>query len=83
MQVKDQVDIDVIVHYCCRDRNLLGMQMDLLGALGFERQMSPQEGASDPEGIEAGEAEFAALARRALEAAPPYAEWIAAVTQPS
>ncbi len=32
MQVKDQVDIDVIVHYCCRDRNLLGMQMDLLGA---------------------------------------------------
>ncbi len=58
-------------------------EMDLLGALGFERQMSPQEGASDPEGIEAGEAEFAALARRALEAAPPYAEWIAAVTQPS
>ena len=32
LQVKQQVDIDVIVHYCCRDRNLLGMQMDLLGA---------------------------------------------------
>jgi len=32
LQVKEQVDIDVIVHYCCRDRNLLGMQMDLLGA---------------------------------------------------
>jgi len=32
MQVREQVDIDVIVHYCCRDRNLLGMQMDLLGA---------------------------------------------------
>jgi len=32
LQVKDQVDIDVIVHYCCRDRNLLGMQMDLIGA---------------------------------------------------
>jgi len=32
MQVEAAVDIDVIVHYCCRDRNLLGMQMDLLGA---------------------------------------------------
>jgi homocysteine S-methyltransferase len=32
MRVMDQIDIDVIVHYCCRDRNLLGMQMDLLGA---------------------------------------------------
>ncbi len=32
LRVMDEVDIDVIVHYCCRDRNLLGMQMDLLGA---------------------------------------------------
>ena len=32
LQVQRDVDIDVIVHYCCRDRNLLGMQMDLLGA---------------------------------------------------
>lgn len=32
LRVKEEVDIDVIVHYCCRDRNLLGMQMDLLGA---------------------------------------------------
>jgi homocysteine S-methyltransferase len=32
MQVRKEVDIDVIVHYCCRDRNLMGMQMDLLGA---------------------------------------------------
>jgi methionine synthase I (cobalamin-dependent)/5,10-methylenetetrahydrofolate reductase len=24
--------IEAVVHYCCRDRNLLGMQMDLLGA---------------------------------------------------
>jgi methionine synthase / methylenetetrahydrofolate reductase(NADPH) len=31
-RVRDEVDIDVIVHFCCRDRNLLGMQMDLLGA---------------------------------------------------
>jgi homocysteine S-methyltransferase len=26
------VGMEVIVHYCCRDRNLLGMQSDLLGA---------------------------------------------------
>lgn len=32
LRVREQADIDVIVHYCCRDRNLLGMQMDLLGA---------------------------------------------------
>jgi homocysteine S-methyltransferase len=25
-------EMETIVHYCCRDRNLLGMQMDLLGA---------------------------------------------------
>jgi 5,10-methylenetetrahydrofolate reductase len=30
--IKDQVGIETIVHYCCRDRNLLGMQMDLIGA---------------------------------------------------
>jgi homocysteine S-methyltransferase len=30
--VQDEVGLDTIVHYCCRDRNLLGMQMDLLGA---------------------------------------------------
>jgi homocysteine S-methyltransferase len=27
-----EVGIEVILHYCCRDRNLLGMQSDLLGA---------------------------------------------------
>mgnify|MGYP002633792518 CR=1 FL=1 len=32
LRVMEKADIDVIVHYCCRDRNLLGMQMDLLGA---------------------------------------------------
>ena len=32
LRVREESDIDVIVHYCCRDRNLLGMQMDLLGA---------------------------------------------------
>lgn len=30
--IKEKVGIETIVHYCCRDRNLLGMQMDLLGA---------------------------------------------------
>ncbi|MCX7848468.1 MAG: bifunctional homocysteine S-methyltransferase/methylenetetrahydrofolate reductase [bacterium] len=39
--VRDEVGIEVIVHYCCRDRNLLGMQMDLLGAhaLGLHNVM--------------------------------------------
>jgi len=30
--IEDEVGIETIVHYCCRDRNLLGMQMDLIGA---------------------------------------------------
>jgi methionine synthase / methylenetetrahydrofolate reductase(NADPH) len=31
--VRDRVPpMESVVHYCCRDRNLLGMQMDLLGA---------------------------------------------------
>ncbi len=30
--VKNAVGIDVLLHYCCRDRNILGMQSDLLGA---------------------------------------------------
>ena len=58
-------------------------EMDLLGALGFERGMSPQESAAGPAEFEAAQAEFAALARRALDSAPPYAEWIAAATKPS
>lgn len=32
VMIKEQVGIEPIVHYCCRDRNLLGMQMDLIGA---------------------------------------------------
>jgi homocysteine S-methyltransferase len=27
-----EVGIETVIHYCCRDRNLLGMQSDLLGA---------------------------------------------------
>ena len=29
---RDRVGIEPIIHYCCRDRNLLGMQSDLIGA---------------------------------------------------
>jgi homocysteine S-methyltransferase len=30
--LQDQVGIETVLHYTCRDRNLLGMQSDLLGA---------------------------------------------------
>jgi methionine synthase I (cobalamin-dependent)/5,10-methylenetetrahydrofolate reductase len=30
--IEQQVGIETIMHYCCRDRNLLGMTSDLLGA---------------------------------------------------
>lgn len=29
--VKDEIGIEPILHYCCRDRNLIGMQSDILG----------------------------------------------------
>ncbi|CAM2010281.1 bifunctional homocysteine S-methyltransferase/methylenetetrahydrofolate reductase [Acanthopleuribacter pedis] len=29
--VENQIGIETILHYCCRDRNILGMQSDLLG----------------------------------------------------
>jgi homocysteine S-methyltransferase len=32
MVLQQQVGIEAITHYCCRDRNLLGMLSDLLGA---------------------------------------------------
>lgn len=32
MVFKNQLDTETIIHYCCRDRNLLGMQADLIGA---------------------------------------------------
>ncbi|OGQ22918.1 MAG: bifunctional homocysteine S-methyltransferase/methylenetetrahydrofolate reductase [Deltaproteobacteria bacterium RIFCSPLOWO2_02_FULL_44_10] len=39
--IKERVGIEVITHYCCRDRNLLGIQMDLIGAnaLGLRNLM--------------------------------------------
>ncbi len=32
MIFKNQLGVETIIHYCCRDRNLLGMQADLIGA---------------------------------------------------
>lgn len=33
--IEQQVGVETILHYACRDRNLLGMQSDLLGAAGL------------------------------------------------
>ena len=33
--VEQQIGIESVLHYCCRDRNLLGMMSDLLGAAGL------------------------------------------------
>lgn len=30
--LQQQLGMETVIHYCCRDRNLLGMQMDLIGA---------------------------------------------------
>jgi homocysteine S-methyltransferase len=30
--IEQQIGIEAVLHYCCRDRNLLGMMSDLLGA---------------------------------------------------
>jgi len=32
LRVRDELGLEPIVHCCCRDRNILGMQADLLGA---------------------------------------------------
>jgi homocysteine S-methyltransferase len=39
--VKRHVGMETIIHYCCRDRNVLAMQMDLIGAnaLGLHNLM--------------------------------------------
>lgn len=31
VEIERQVGIETVLHYCCRDRNLIGMQSDLLG----------------------------------------------------
>lgn len=33
--IEQRVGIETVIHYCCRDRNLLGMTSDLLGAAGL------------------------------------------------
>ncbi|MCP4452300.1 MAG: bifunctional homocysteine S-methyltransferase/methylenetetrahydrofolate reductase [Planctomycetes bacterium] len=32
VQIQQHVDMETVLHFCCRDRNLIGMQSDLLGA---------------------------------------------------
>jgi homocysteine S-methyltransferase len=32
VMIEQNVGIETVLHYCCRDRNLLGMQSDMLGA---------------------------------------------------
>src|SRR5436309_2294930 len=32
IRVQKEVGIEIVIHYCCRDRNLLGMLSDILGA---------------------------------------------------
>ncbi|MFO7936085.1 MAG: bifunctional homocysteine S-methyltransferase/methylenetetrahydrofolate reductase [Kiritimatiellia bacterium] len=34
IEIEKQVGIETVLHYCCRDRNLIGMQSDLLGGAG-------------------------------------------------
>ncbi|MBN1919458.1 MAG: bifunctional homocysteine S-methyltransferase/methylenetetrahydrofolate reductase [Verrucomicrobia bacterium] len=38
LAIRREVDIETIIHYCCRDRNVLAMQADLIGceALGLK-----------------------------------------------
>src|SRR5262245_7527509 len=41
VQVKQATGLETIIHYCCRDRNVMAMQMDLIGAnsLGLRNLM--------------------------------------------
>lgn len=32
MQIQQQAEIEAVLHFCCRDRNILGIQSELLGA---------------------------------------------------
>ncbi len=35
-RIQNEAEIEVILHFCCRDRNLIGMQSDLLGCASAE-----------------------------------------------
>ena len=39
--VEQQIGIESVLHYCCRDRNLLGMMSDLLGAAALGLAQHP------------------------------------------
>jgi len=40
VQIQQRVGIETVLHYTCRDRNLLGMQSDLLGAASIGSRIS-------------------------------------------
>jgi methionine synthase / methylenetetrahydrofolate reductase(NADPH) len=42
LAIEQQVGIETVLHYTCRDRNLLGMQSDILGAhaIGLRKSSS-------------------------------------------
>jgi len=35
VRIQQEADIEAILHFCCRDRNLIGMQSDILGAFAI------------------------------------------------
>ena len=35
VRIQQEADIETVLHFCCRDRNLIGMQSDLLGAFAI------------------------------------------------
>jgi homocysteine S-methyltransferase len=35
VKIQQSADIEAILHFCCRDRNLIGMQSDILGAIAI------------------------------------------------
>jgi methionine synthase I (cobalamin-dependent)/5,10-methylenetetrahydrofolate reductase len=35
VKIQEQAGIETILHFCCRDRNLIGMQSDILGAFAI------------------------------------------------
>ncbi|MHC5073956.1 MAG: bifunctional homocysteine S-methyltransferase/methylenetetrahydrofolate reductase [Planctomycetota bacterium] len=36
IKIQQNADIETILHFCCRDRNLIGMQSDILGASAMD-----------------------------------------------
>ena len=35
VRIQQEADIEAVLHFCCRDRNLIGMQSDILGAFAI------------------------------------------------